>query len=128
MSRRHLGRIAALATAGLLCLGSAGSALAQQQAWRGFDVPAYPSATHSATGQDLDDYEIRFQSQDDPKAVYDFYKNYLVQQGFTVVNEKTKRHGFKADLTRGQGGPDDRIELDVKRKDGRFEVEIEFDD
>lgn len=125
MNLNRFAGVSALAFAALLPMGSA---VAQQQAWRGFDVPAYPSATNATTGQDADDYEIRFQSQDDPKVVYDFYKNYLQRQGFSVVAERNKRNGFKADMTRGQGGPDDRIELDVKRKDGRYEVEIEFDD
>lgn len=108
-------------------LASPGAALAQE-AWRGLNVPKYSNATDLAVETDKDEYDVRFRSQDNVQAVFDFYRNYLQQQGFRVTDSKPTSHGFKADMVRGQGGPNDTIELDAKLKHGWHKVEIEFDD
>ena len=99
-----------------------------QEAWRSLNVPKYSNATDYNIETDKDEYDIRFRSQDNVQAVFDFYRNYLQQQGFRVTDSKPTSHGFKADLVRGQGGPNDTIELDAKLKHGRYKVEIEFDE
>lgn len=119
MERLALGLLVALALSG---------AAQAQGAWRGLTVPQYPSATDYNARQDVDEYEIRFRSQDDVKAVFDFYRSYLEQQGFRVTQTKPKRNGLKADMVRGQGGPDNTVELDAKLNRGQHKVEIEFDD
>ena len=127
--RASVGRglmMAALASP-LAILASSGAALAQE-AWRGLNVPKYSNATDFAVETDKDEYDIRFRSQDNVQAVFDFYRNYLQQQGFRVTDSKTTSHGFKADMVRGQGGPNNTVELDAKLKHGRYKVEIEFDE
>ena len=99
-----------------------------QEAWRNLSVPKYSNATDYSVETDKDEYDIRFRSQDNVQAIFDFYRNYLQQQGFRVTDSKPTSHGFKADLVRGQGGPNDTIELDAKLKHGRYKVEIEFDE
>lgn len=134
--RKHDGRPAAAIGKVLLAvalaspfavLASPGTALAQE-AWRGLNVPRYSNATDYAVETDRDEYDIRFRSQDNAQAVFDFYRNYLQQQGFRVTDSRPTSNGFKADMVRGQGGPNDTIELDAKLKRGWHEVEIEFDD
>ena len=127
--RASVGRglmMAALASP-LAILASSGAALAQE-VWRGLNVPKYSNATDFAVETDKDEYDIRFRSQDNVQAVFDFYRNYLQQQGFRVTDSKTTSHGFKADMVRGQGGPNNTVELDAKLKHGRYKVEIEFDE
>ena len=118
--------MAALASP-LAILASSGAALAQE-AWRGLNVPKYSNATDYSIETDNDEYDIRFRSQDNVQAVFDFYRNYLQQQGFRVTDSKPTSHGFKADMVRGQGGPSNTVELDAKLKHGRYKVEIEFDE
>ena len=108
-------------------LASPDAALAQD-AWRGLNVPRYSNAADYAVETDKDEYDVRFRSQDGVQAVFDFYRTYLQQQGFRVTDTRPTSHGFKADMVRGQGGPNDTIELDVKMKNGRHKVEIEFDE
>lgn len=91
-------------------------------------MPRYASATDCSVKTDKDEYGIHFRSQDNVQAVFDFYRNYLQQQGFRVTDSRPTSHGFKADLVRGQGGPNDTIELDAKLKHGWHKVEIEFDE
>ena len=134
--RRHAGRPGGSVGRSLLAgaLASPFVALAfpgvapAQEAWRGLDVPRYSNATDFAVETDKDEYDIRFRSQDNVQAVFDFYRNYLQQQGFRVTDSKTTSHGFKADMVRGQGGPNNTVELDAKLKHGRYKVEIEFDE
>jgi hypothetical protein len=126
-SRTGKGLAAAILALPLAAVALPGTLLAQE-AWRGLNVPSYPNASDYNVETDEDEYEIRFRSQDDVQAVFDFYRDYLQQQGFQVADSRPTSHGFKADLTRGQGGPDDSIELDAKLKHGRYKVEIEFDE
>ena len=91
-------------------------------------MPRYASATDCSVKTDKDEYGIHFRSQDNVQAVFDFYRNCLQQQGFRVTDSRPTSHGFKADLVRGQGGPNDTIELDAKLKHGWHKVEIEFDE
>ena len=100
----------------------------QSGAWRGLNVPSYANGADFQVEADEDEYEIYFRSTDDVKAVFGFYRDYLRKQGFRVARSRTKIDGFKADMVRGRGGPNDTIELDVKLKDGRHKVEIEFDE
>ena len=118
---------AALLALPLAILALPSAALAQE-AWRGLNVPKYSNATDYNVETDKDEYDIRFRSQDKVQAVFDFYRDYLQQQGFRVTDSKPTSHGFKADLVRGQGGPNDTIELDTKLKHGMYKVEIEFDE
>lgn len=111
----------------LAVLALPGTALAQE-VWRGLNVPKYSNAADYNVKTDPDEYDIRFRSQDNAQAVFDFYRSYLQQQGFRVTDSKPTSHGFKADLVRGQGGPNDTIELDAKLKHGWHKVEIEFDE
>ena len=104
------------------------SAAPAQEAWRGLNVPKYSNVTDYNVETDKDEYDIRFRSQDKVQAVFDFYRDYLQQQGFRVTDSKPTSHGFKADLVRGQGGPNNTIELDAKLKHGMYKVEIEFDE
>ncbi len=104
-----------------------GAALAQG-AWRGLNLPKYPNAADYNVKTDEDEYDIYFHSQDNVQAVFDFYRDYLQQQGFRVTQSKPTKHGFKADMVRGQGGPNDTVELDAQPKHGRYKVEIEFDE
>lgn len=103
---------------------------AQAAEWRGLRIPQYPGATNLEISTDDDEYELEFRSADSLQQVFDFYRDDLVQQGFQVRRTNTHDRGrtLQAVLTRGQGGPDDSVELDVHRSDGRYEVEIEFDD
>ena len=57
-------------------------------------------------------------------AIFDFYRNYLQQQGFRVTDSKSKSHSFEADLIQRHGGPNATIEVNVKLKHGRYKVEI----
>lgn len=108
-----------------IVLALPGAALAQK-AWRDLTVPKYSNAADYTVK--TDEYDIRFRSQDNPQAVFDFYRNYLQQQGFRVTDSKPTSHGFAADLVRGQGGPNDTIEPDAKIRHGWHKVEIEFDE
>lgn len=99
-----------------------------QEAWRGLTIPNYSNATELTVSQDEDEYEISFKSEDEPKQIFDFYVDYLQQQGFKVTKTKTKKDGYKADMQRDGGGRNNMVELDVKNRHGRHEVEIEFDD
>ena len=110
-----------------VALAVSGAAQAQD-AWRGLIVPRYPNVADYDARQDDDEYEIRFRSQDNVQAVFDFYRSYLEQQGFRVTQTKPKSNGLKADMLRGQGGPDNTVELDAKLRRGQYKVEIEFDD
>lgn len=122
-------RRALLAGLAAFSIGLAVPAMAQgQQGWRGLDVPQYAGASDVSTEIDSDEYELYFHTADDTQKVFDFYRDALERQGFEVVSSKTKKRGYKAHLRRGQGGPEDTIELDVKKKHGRVKVEIEFDD
>ena len=116
-----------LLASSLILLALPGTALAQE-AWRGLNVPKCANAADYNVKTDEDEYDIRFHSQDDAQAVFDFYRNSLQQQGFRVTDSKPTSHGFKADLVRGQGGPNDTVELDAKLKHGWHKVEIEFDE
>ncbi len=119
--------LAALLASPLAVLALPDAAQAQE-AWRGLSVPKYPNATDYRVTTDDDEYKIYLHSQDDVQAVFDFYRKYLEQQGFRATESKSKSHGFEADMVRGQGGPNDTIEMDVKLKHGRCKVEIEFDE
>ena len=121
--------LAALLASPFAVPASSSAALAQE-AWRGLNVPKYSNATEYNVKTDEDEYDIRFRSQGNAQAVFDFYfyRNYLQQQGFRVTDSNPTSHGFKADLARGQGGPNDTIELDAKLKHGWYKVEIEFDE
>lgn len=99
-----------------------------QAPWRGLNVPRYANGTGFQIETDEDEYEIYFRSHDDVRAIFEFYRGYLQQQGFRVTRSQNKEHGFKVDMVRGRGGPNDTVELDVKSKDGRIKVEIEFDE
>lgn len=123
--RRNL--VAAALAFSFIVSGLPPAALAQET-WRGMNVPRYSGATDYSVETDGDEYDARFRSQDDPRAVFDFYRDYIQQQGFRVTDSRSTSHGFKADMVRGQGGPNDTIELDVKLKHGRHKVEIEFDE
>lgn len=101
---------------------------APQGPWRGLQVPAFPGAAELQVDSDTDEYELYFLSADQPRAVFDFYRAYLEQQGFRMVKEEAKQHGHKANFVRGQGGAGNAVELDAKLKGGRHKVEIEFDD
>lgn len=98
-------------------------------AWRGLTVPNYPEATHLSVSSDDDEYELYFQSSDNLQKVFNFYRDFLVKQGFKVVSSKAEDGGtdLKADLSRGAGKANN-IELDVKLKNGQYKVEIEFDE
>lgn len=100
---------------------------ASQGAWRGLNVPAYPGATNLSVSSDDDEYELYFQSRDSLQQVFNFYRDFLVRQGFRVASSESKDGGtdLKANLTRGQGAANN-IELDVKLKNGQYKVEIEF--
>jgi hypothetical protein len=112
-----------------VALALSGAAQAQtQEVWRGLSVPKYLNATDYGVRQEDDEYEIRFRSQENVQAVFDFYRSYLEQQGFRVTQTKPKSNGFKADMVRGQGGPENTVELDAKLRRGQYKVEIEFDD
>jgi len=100
----------------------------QQGAWRGLNPPRYPNANDYRVTSDEKEYEISFSSPDSAQAVFDFYRGYLEQQGFRVTNSTTKASGLKADMVRGQGGPGGTIELEAEIRNGRHEVEIEFED
>lgn len=119
--------LAASLASSLAALAPPGTARAQDM-WRGLDVPRYPNATDYSAKADEDERDIYFRSHDDARAVFDFYRGYFERQGFRVTESKATKHGFKADMVRGQGGPDSAIELDAKLKNGRYKVEIEFDD
>lgn len=99
-----------------------------QGVWRGLDVPRYPDGSDFQVEADADEYELYFRSSDSARAVFDYYRSYLHKQGFRVVRSKSKTQGFKADMVRGRGGPNDTIELDAKLENGLRKVEIEFDD
>lgn len=116
-----------LVIAGIAYLAPLGT-LQAQETWHGLNVPRFANITDYTESKDSDEYEMYFRSAQNTKAVFDFYRDYLVNQGFQVTNSKTKKAGFKADLMRGKGGPDDTVELDVKLENGRYKVEIEFDD
>ena len=118
---------AALLAAFLAALAPPGMARAPDM-WRGLNVPRYPNATDYTDKSDDDERDIYFRSQDDVRAVFDFYRGYLEREGFRVTESKATKHGFKADMVRGQGGPDSGVELDAKLKHGRYKVEIEFED
>lgn len=120
--------MAALLAVPVAALAASRLAHAQQQAWRGLNVPMYPNATDHKVAADHDEYEIRFRSSDNVQAVFDFYRDYLQRQGFRVTDSRPTSHGFKADMVRGSGGPSDTVELDAKQKHGRYKVEIEFDE
>lgn len=94
--------------------------------WRGLDVPRYPNGTDFRISTDEDEYKIYFQSQDDVRAVFDYYRDDLEKQGFQVTRTKPQEHGFKADMVREQGGSRHSVELDAKRDHGRYKVEIEL--
>lgn len=117
-------------TGGARAVASATVPQGQGAEWHGLRVPSYPGATNLSISSDDDEYELEFRSTDSLPQVFDYYLNVLVQQGFEVRERETRDRGqtLEATLTRGQGGPNDSIELDVKRSDGRYEVEIEFDD
>lgn len=128
---------ALVAAAPLACLAPMAAAQTQSQsqsqsqpesAWRGLTVPRYPNATEQRVKTDDDEYKTYLHSPDNVRAIFDFYRGYLEKQGFRVTKSEDKKHGFKANMARGQGGPNDTVELDVKRKDGRYKVEIEFDE
>ena len=130
--RRRGGRLGMAVKGALLAslvaaLALPGAALAQE-AWRGLNVPKYSNATDYNVKTDEDEYNIRFRSQDNAQAVFDFYRSFLQQQGFRITDTKPTSHGFKADLVRGQGGPNDMVELDAKLKHGWHKVEIEFNE
>lgn len=134
--RKHDGRpgaaigtvlLAAVLVSPFAVLTSPGAALAQE-AWRGLNVPKYSDATDFTVETDKDEYELRFRSRDNVQTVFDFYRGYLERQGFRVTDSKPTSHGFKADMVRGQGGPNDTVELDAKLKHGWYKVEIEFDE
>lgn len=124
-ARRPL--LAALLASAFAVPAFTGAAQAQE-AWRGLSVPRYHNATDFDVKTDDDEYEIYFRSQDGVQAVFDFYRSFLERQGFRVTDSRTKSRGLKADMVRGQGGPADTVELDAKLKQGRYKVEIEFDE
>lgn len=108
---------------------ASGIQAAQQAVWRGLQIPDYPGATGVTVSKDDDEYELSFQSSDSLERVFAYYRDLLVRQGFQVRNTETDdRDERKADLRRGQGGSDDSIELEVELRNGRYRVEIEFDD
>lgn len=117
--------LVSLASAGVLAAPRTSQA---QEAWRGLNIPRYAGASDFDVKTDRDEYDLRFRSQDNVEAVFNFYRDYLQQQGFRVTDSRPTSHGFKADMVRGQGGPSDTIELDVKFTRGRYKVEIEFDE
>lgn len=121
-------RVLAASLASLFVLSVPLGAASAQEAWRSLNVLRYSNASDYAVETDKDEYDIRFRSQDDVRAVFDFYRGQLERQGFRVTDSRPTSHGFKADLVRGQGGPSDSVELDVKLKGGWHRVEIEFDD
>ncbi len=102
----------------------------QPGAWRGLRVPDYPGATGLSVSTDDDEYELYFRSGDSLQQVFNYYRDFLERQGFRLRNSDTKDGGqtLEANLMREQGGPNDSIELDAKLRDGRYKVEIEFDD
>ena len=123
--------LAGLLPVTLVLPAGAASSQGQQPAqgtWRGLDVPRYPNGSDFQIEADADEYELYFRSSDIPRAVFDYYRNYLQKQGFRVVRSKAKTDGFKADMVRGRGGPNGTIELDAKRENGLHKVEIEFDE
>lgn len=103
-------------------------ALARDAAWQGLQIPSYPGASHVYTDIEADEYELYFQSSHGSDKVFAFYRSALEKQGFRTIQSRQTRTGYKAKLIRGEGGPGDRIELDVKISKGRHKVEIEFDD
>ena len=129
-------RLQARLLAGLLFVSlalpvTAAPAQAQAQAqgsWRGLDVPRYPNGSDFKVEADTDEYELYFRSSANPRAVFDYYRAFLQKAGFRVVRSQAKTHGFKANLVRGRGGPNDTIELDAKLENGLHKVEIEFDE
>jgi len=72
---------------------------------------------------------LYFQSSDSLQQIFNYYRDFLVRQGFKVASSKAEDGGtdLKANLTRGAGKANN-IELDVKLKNGQCKVEIEFDD
>lgn len=102
---------------------------AQPSAWQGLTVPNYPGATQLVVSSDDDEYELYFQSSDGLQKVFNYYRDFLVKQGFKVENSKAEDGGtdLKANLSKGTGKANN-IELDVKLKNGQYKVEIEFDD
>ena len=129
MRRRSLAALTLSGVAGLIAWRTSHAQSApQSQSWRGLNVPAYPNATEIRASTDDDEYEAYFQTPDDVATVFGFYRDYLKQQGFKSIRSADTKDGMKAELTRGQGGPNDWIELDVKARNRRYKVEIEFDD
>ena len=109
-------------------LGFVAPAGEAQEAWQGLNVPKYSRATGCAAKADDDEYDITFRSLDNVRIVFDFYRDYLEQQGSRVTDGRPTSRGFKANLVRGQGGPNDTIGLDATPKHGGYKVEIEFDE
>lgn len=101
----------------------------QPSTWQGLKIPNYPGATNLSVSSDDDEYELYFQSSDDLQKVFNYYRDFLIKQGFKVDNSKSKDGGtdLKANLTRGKGAANN-VELDVKLKNGQYKVEIEFDE
>ena len=101
----------------------------QPETWQGLKVPNYPGATNLSVSSDEDEYELYFQSSDNLQKVFNYYRDFLIKQGFKVDNSKAKDGGtdLKANLTRGKGAANN-VELDVKLKNGQYKVEIEFDE
>lgn len=101
----------------------------QPSAWQGLTVPNYPGATRLSVSSDDDEYELYFQSSDSLQKVFNYYRDFLIKQGFRVASSKSEDGGtdLKANLTKGAGKANN-IELDVKLKNGQYKVEIEFDD
>lgn len=132
-SSQGRGRLAGSLVTGVLLapllgiVAPTGSAQAQE-AWRGLTVPKYGNATDYTARADGDEYDIHFRSPDNVRAVFDFYRGYLEQQGFRVADSRPTSRGFKANMVRAQGGPNDTVELDAKPKRGGYKVEIEFDE
>lgn len=119
------------ATSHSAAVATATSQQVQATEWRGLRIPHYPGATNVEISTDDDEYELEFRSSDSLQQVFEFYRDFLVQQGFEVRRSGPRDRGraLQAVLTRGQGGRDSSVELDVHRSSsGRFEVEIEFDD
>ena len=100
------------------------------QTWNRINVPPYPASQPDKLKVDQDEYKLYLRTSDGPQQVFDFYRAQLEQQGFRVTSSKDKKHGQKAYLQRGAGSaPEDRVELDVKRKAGGvIKVEIEIDE
>lgn len=122
-------RVAARCLAAACLYGAAlGAAGAQPAAlWNRMELPLYPASQQEKLKVDSDEYEIHLRTSAEVQQVFDFYRDRLEQQNFRVTSSKTKKHGLKAYLQRGQGtAPEDLLELDVKRKgNGLIKVEIE---